>query len=133
MMNWKGFGRKQSWSNFKGLSRHSPGGTKEHENLSLNSLSPGRDLNSGPPEYEVLTTRPRISVVRRTVLCLLPCLYCKFSLVQRSPTVCLYVCDQETAKREAKGPSWTISACELMNTASFQCHEKGFKCLSFSF
>jgi hypothetical protein len=26
--------------------------------------------------------------------------------------VCLYVCDQETPKREAKGPSWTISACE---------------------
>jgi hypothetical protein len=29
--------------------------------------------------------------------------------------VCLYVCDQETPKREAKGPSWTISACERMN------------------
>jgi hypothetical protein len=29
--------------------------------------------------------------------------------------VCLYVCDQETPKREAKGPSWTIRACELMN------------------
>jgi hypothetical protein len=37
------------------------------------------------------------------------------SLVQRSPTVCLYVCDQETPKREAKGPSWAISACERMN------------------
>jgi hypothetical protein len=35
-----------------------------------------------------------------------------WSLVQRSPTMCLYVCDQETPKREAKGPSWTISACE---------------------
>jgi hypothetical protein len=34
------------------------------------------------------------------------------SLVQRSPTMGLYVCDQETLKREAKGPSWTISACE---------------------
>jgi hypothetical protein len=22
------------------------------------------------------------------------------------------VCDQETQKREAKGPSWTINACE---------------------
>jgi hypothetical protein len=32
------------------------------------------------------------------------------SLVQRSPTVCLYVCDQETPKMEVKGPSWTISA-----------------------
>jgi hypothetical protein len=29
--------------------------------------------------------------------------------------VFLYVCDQETPKREAKGPSWTISACERMN------------------
>jgi hypothetical protein len=38
-----------------------------------------------------------------------------WSLVQRSPTVYLYVCDQETPKREAKGPSWTISACEWMN------------------
>jgi hypothetical protein len=38
-----------------------------------------------------------------------------WSLVQRSPTMCLYVCDQETPKREAKGPSWTISACEWMN------------------
>jgi hypothetical protein len=38
-----------------------------------------------------------------------------WSLVQRSLTVCLYVCDQETPKREAKGPSWTISACEWMN------------------
>jgi hypothetical protein len=24
------------------------------------------------------------------------------------------VCDQETPKTEAKGPSWTISACERM-------------------
>jgi hypothetical protein len=27
-------------------------------------------------------------------------------------SVCVCVCDQETPKREAKGPSWTISACE---------------------
>jgi hypothetical protein len=26
--------------------------------------------------------------------------------------VSVCVCDQETPKREAKGPSWTISACE---------------------
>jgi hypothetical protein len=26
IMNWKGFGRKQSWPNFKVLSRHSPAG-----------------------------------------------------------------------------------------------------------
>jgi hypothetical protein len=33
MMNWKGFGRKQSWSFFKAVSRHSSGGTEEmHEN-----------------------------------------------------------------------------------------------------
>jgi hypothetical protein len=30
--------------------------------------------------------------------------------------VCLYVCDQETPKTEAKGPSWTISACECEYT-----------------
>jgi hypothetical protein len=30
MMNWKGFGRKQWWNNFKVLSRHSPGGTEEN-------------------------------------------------------------------------------------------------------
>jgi hypothetical protein len=35
-----------------------------------------------------------------------------YTLVQRSPTVCLYVCDQETLKREAKGSPWTISASE---------------------
>jgi hypothetical protein len=29
--------------------------------------------------------------------------------------MCLYVCDQETPKREAKGQFWTISACEWMN------------------
>jgi hypothetical protein len=29
MMNWKGFGRKWSWSNFKVLSQHSPGGIEE--------------------------------------------------------------------------------------------------------
>jgi hypothetical protein len=35
-----------------------------------------------------------------------------WSLVQKSPTVCLYVCDQETPKREAKGPP---CASEWMN------------------
>jgi hypothetical protein len=39
-MNWKEFGKKLSWPNFEVLSRHSPGG------------SLGRDLNSGPSEYE---------------------------------------------------------------------------------
>jgi hypothetical protein len=34
MMNWKGFGRKWSWPNFKVLSWNLPGGTEEkYENL----------------------------------------------------------------------------------------------------
>jgi hypothetical protein len=28
-MNWKGFGRKWSWPNFKVLTQHLPGGTEE--------------------------------------------------------------------------------------------------------
>jgi hypothetical protein len=53
MMNWKGFGRKRSWPNFKELSRNSPGRTEEsHINSSQDSQSPGRDLNPGRPEYE---------------------------------------------------------------------------------
>jgi hypothetical protein len=38
-----------------------------------------------------------------------------WSLVQKSPTACLYVCDHETPKREAKGSSLTISNCEWKN------------------
>jgi hypothetical protein len=35
-MNWKGFGRKWSWSNFKALSRNSPAETEENgENLRI--------------------------------------------------------------------------------------------------
>jgi hypothetical protein len=35
MMNWKGFGRKRPWPNFKVLSKHSPGVTEEsHDNMS---------------------------------------------------------------------------------------------------
>jgi hypothetical protein len=30
------------------------------------------------------------------------------------PPVCM--CEQETPKREAKGPSWTISTCKWMNS-----------------
>jgi hypothetical protein len=62
MMNWKRFGRKWSWPNFKVISRHSPGETeKNDENLSPDNWFPGRDLNPGLPEYEVgvLTTLPR--------------------------------------------------------------------------
>jgi hypothetical protein len=68
MLNWKQFGRKRLWPNFKVLSRHSPGGTEEnHENL--NQDSRGREPNPGPPDYEVgvLTTRPRRSVALRGV------------------------------------------------------------------
>jgi hypothetical protein len=61
MMNWKEFGRKRPWPNFKLLSWHSPRRTEEnHENLNQDIQSPGRDMNPGPSEYEavVLTTRP---------------------------------------------------------------------------
>jgi hypothetical protein len=47
----------------KALTRHLPGGTEEsHEDLSQDSRSLDRDLNTGPPEYEtiVLTTKPRL-------------------------------------------------------------------------
>jgi hypothetical protein len=41
MMNWKSFGRKRSWANFKVLSRHSPGGAEgNYENLDQDSRSP---------------------------------------------------------------------------------------------
>jgi hypothetical protein len=49
MMNWKGFGRKQSWPNFKVLSLK--GARKTTKNLSKASPSMGQDLNSGPPKY----------------------------------------------------------------------------------
>jgi hypothetical protein len=70
MMNWKWFGRKRSWPNFKVglLSQLSHWGTEENskttKNFSQDSRSPGRDLNPEPPECEagVLTTRPRRSV-----------------------------------------------------------------------
>jgi hypothetical protein len=54
MMNWKGFGKKKSWPNFKVMSQHSLGGTvKNHEETQV-SQSPGRDLNPGPPNsYDV--------------------------------------------------------------------------------
>jgi hypothetical protein len=48
MMNWKGFDRKRSWPNFKGLSRHSPGGTEEnHEKLNHGRLSQGLRFEPG--------------------------------------------------------------------------------------
>jgi hypothetical protein len=59
MMNWKGCGRKQSWLNFKVLSRHLPGGTENYGNCQ-DSQSPGQDFNLGPPKYEegMFTTQP---------------------------------------------------------------------------
>jgi hypothetical protein len=53
MMNWKRFGRKRLWSNFKVLSQHLPGGTEaNHENFNQESLSPVPRFEPGPPEYE---------------------------------------------------------------------------------
>jgi hypothetical protein len=62
MMNWKEFRRQRSWPTLRyypGI--HLKGLTKTTRNLSQDSLSPVRDFNPGPPEYEsgVLTTRPR--------------------------------------------------------------------------
>jgi hypothetical protein len=65
MANWKGFGGKRSWPNFKVLSRHSPGGAEENHEKPQDSR--GRESNPGPSEYEVgaLTTRPRCWVISR--------------------------------------------------------------------
>jgi hypothetical protein len=66
MINVKGCERERSWPNLN----YYPGSCleglrKSTKTLSLDSRSPGRDLNLGPPEYEaaVLTTRPRRSVI----------------------------------------------------------------------
>jgi hypothetical protein len=66
MMNWVERGRRRSWPNFKVLSRHFPGGTElNHEEHLQNRRSPGRDFNTGPPEYEagVFTTGIQRSVM----------------------------------------------------------------------
>jgi hypothetical protein len=76
-MNLKGFGRKRPWPN---LSSYTGGicvyGLKKTmKDLSQDSRSPGRDLNSGPPEYEgVLDTRPRRSIFCLSYPTLLYCL-----------------------------------------------------------
>jgi hypothetical protein len=65
MVNWKGCGRKQSWSNFNVLSQHlTKGLMNTTKNISEYSLCPGRDLNPGPPEYGagVLATQARRSI-----------------------------------------------------------------------
>jgi hypothetical protein len=59
-MKWKGRGRKRFLSNFKVLIRNFSEETeKATKEISQVSLSPDRDLNPGPSEYEagVLTTR----------------------------------------------------------------------------
>jgi hypothetical protein len=53
MINYKGFGRKRLWPNFKVLYLRSPGGTEEnHKNLYQDSMSPG-------PRLEPWTSRIR--------------------------------------------------------------------------
>jgi hypothetical protein len=57
--------KKADVAQCKVLLRYLPGGTEEnHENLSQDNRSPGRDLGPGTPEYEagVLTTLPRRTV-----------------------------------------------------------------------
>jgi hypothetical protein len=49
IMNWKGFGRKLSWPNFKVLFRHSPGGTEKitkslNEDSGLRAENRSRDF-----------------------------------------------------------------------------------------
>jgi hypothetical protein len=51
MMNWKGFGKRRTGSNFKEIVRNLPGGTEERtKNFSKDGRFQGRDLNPGPPE-----------------------------------------------------------------------------------
>jgi hypothetical protein len=66
MMNWKECRKSKSWPN----SMYYPGICLEGlmrttKNLSQDRRTSGRDLNSGPPEYEaaVLSTQPRCSVL----------------------------------------------------------------------
>jgi hypothetical protein len=67
-MNLKRGGINRPWSNFKVLSQHLRGGTEQNREKKLNqdSLSLGRYLNPGPPEYGagMLTTRQQRSVCK---------------------------------------------------------------------
>jgi hypothetical protein len=59
MMNWKGFGRKCSWPNFKVLSQHSPRATEENHRKPLSGLPVlGPTFEPGTSETGVLTTQP---------------------------------------------------------------------------
>jgi hypothetical protein len=62
MMNWKDVEGSGHGLILRNQFQHLPGRTGENnEQLSQDSLSPGRDLNPGPPQYDagVLTSRPR--------------------------------------------------------------------------
>jgi hypothetical protein len=62
-MNWKGYGRKRPWLNFKILVWNLPGRTEENtKNVNQDIRSSERELNPGPPECEGVFTRPRRSV-----------------------------------------------------------------------
>jgi hypothetical protein len=70
-VNWKGLGRKRSWTNLRYYPGISLEGLRKTTNKPpLGSRSSGRDLNTGPPEYDagMLTTRPRRSVDWNTSL-----------------------------------------------------------------
>jgi hypothetical protein len=70
MMNWKGFGRKQTWPNLKVLSQHFSGETEQNirKTSARTVCSLGRDLSQGFRKYEagVLNTQARrcITVIR---------------------------------------------------------------------
>jgi hypothetical protein len=52
MINWKGFGRKQSWPNQHSISKHSSDGVRETTKyLNQHSRRPIRDLNPVTFEY----------------------------------------------------------------------------------
>jgi hypothetical protein len=59
MRNWKGGGRKLSWTNFKVVSQHFPAGTDENHENRHDSHYPCWDLNLDQPENQavLLTTQ----------------------------------------------------------------------------
>jgi hypothetical protein len=65
MMNGKGFGSKQSWPNLRYYARIRLERLRTTRKNTINTAGrQGRDLNPGPPEYEVgmLIALPRHSV-----------------------------------------------------------------------
>jgi hypothetical protein len=59
IMNWKGFGRKWSWTNFKEESWHSSGGTEENHNQDRQFAGARIELRTYEYEIGVLNTLPR--------------------------------------------------------------------------